>query len=103
MGLSHAKGAIAVGREADFAVVDLNAAWVLDKSYLRSSAGYSLYDGMAFKGRVVHTILRGSFVMRDRQLIDEAVGKGRYMPRLLGSAAASATTAMLSATPDRRA
>ena len=88
MGLSHAKGAIAVGRDADFAVVDLNAEWVLDASYLRSSAGYSLYDGMAFKGRVVHTILRGGFIMRDRQLIDEAVGRGRYMPRRLVAAAA---------------
>jgi dihydroorotase-like cyclic amidohydrolase len=40
MGLSHCKGAISVGLDADFAVVDLNAEWTLDASCLRSSAGF---------------------------------------------------------------
>ena len=81
MGLSHCKGAISVGLDADFAVVDLNAEWTLDASCLRSSAGYSIYEGSRFRGRTVHTILRGEFIMRDRELDDAAVGKGRYLTR----------------------
>jgi dihydroorotase-like cyclic amidohydrolase len=83
MGLSHAKGAIAVGLDADFAIIDPKAEWVLSLDDLQSSAGYSLYEGKSFKGRVVHTILRGGFIVRDGDLIDEAIGKGRYMPRHL--------------------
>ena len=83
MGLAHAKGAIAVGLDADFAIIDPKAEWVLSLDDLKSSAGYSLYEGMAFKGRVVHTVLRGDFILRDRALLDEAVGKGRYLPRHL--------------------
>lgn len=83
MGLSHAKGAIAVGLDADFAIIDPKAEWVLSLGDLQSSAGYSLYEGMSFKGRVVHTILRGGFIVRDGALIDEAIGKGRYLPRHL--------------------
>lgn len=88
MGLAHAKGAIAIGHDADFAIVDLTAKWVLDASHLRSSAGYSLYEGMSFKGRVVHTVLRGGFILRDGALVESAVGKGRYMPRHLAPLAA---------------
>jgi hypothetical protein len=50
-------------------------------SCLRSSAGYSIYEGSRFRGRTVHTILRGEFIMRDRELDDAAVGKGRYLTR----------------------
>ncbi|MFN3673955.1 MAG: dihydroorotase [Bosea sp. (in: a-proteobacteria)] len=84
MGLSQRKGAIAVGLDADFAIVDLDAEWLLDQSCLRSSAGYSIYEGQRFKGRVVHTVLRGGFVMRDGVLLDDAIGQGRYLPRSFG-------------------
>ncbi len=83
MGLSHRKGAIAPGLDADFAVVDLGAEWTLDLSHLRSSAGYSLYEGHRFRGRVVHSILRGRFILRDGELVEAAVGQGRYLPRAL--------------------
>lgn len=81
MGLSGRKGAVAVGLDADFAIVDLDAEWTLDASCLRSSAGYSIYEGARFRGRTVHTVLRGEFIMRDRELDDAAIGKGRYLPR----------------------
>jgi dihydropyrimidinase len=85
MGLAHAKGAIVVGRDADFAIIDPKAEWTLSLDDLKSSAGYSLYEGMPFKGRVVHTVLRGDFILRDGALIESAVGKGRYLPRNLGA------------------
>jgi dihydroorotase (multifunctional complex type) len=83
MGVSDRKGEIATSLDADFAIVDLDAEWTLDLSMLRSTAGYSLYEGRHFRGRVVHTMLRGDFILRDGQLVDAAVGKGRYLPRAL--------------------
>jgi dihydropyrimidinase len=81
MGLAHAKGSISVGKDADFAIVDLKAEWTLDQSCLRSGAGYSIYEGVHFTGCVVHTMLRGNFILRDGALLEEAVGKGRYLSR----------------------
>ena len=86
-GLSDRKGRIAKGLDADFAIVDPDAEWTLGLSDLKSSAGYSIYDGWRFKGRVVHTVSRGAFILRDGALIDDAIGRGRYLRRnpVLGS------------------
>lgn len=78
------KGTIAVGKDADFAIVDLNAEWIADEKTMRSDAGFSIYDGWRFKGRVEHTLVRGNFALRDRLLNDDAVGTGRYIYRSHG-------------------
>jgi dihydropyrimidinase len=83
MGLSHCKGRIEVGLDADLAIVDLEREYPYRRADVRSSAGYSIYEGRRFKGKVVHTLVRGRFVLRDGALIDEAVGTGRYISRAL--------------------
>ena len=83
MGLGHVKGRIGLGLDADLAIVDLEQSWVLDKACLHSSAGYSIYEGWRFKGQVVHTLVRGQAVLRDRVLLDAAIGSGRYLHRKL--------------------
>jgi dihydroorotase-like cyclic amidohydrolase len=83
MGLAHAKGAIAPGLDADLAVVDPAARWRLTRDAVRSSAGYSIYEGWEFTGRVVHTLARGRFALRDGALDDRAIGTGRYVRRRL--------------------
>lgn len=80
-GLGDRKGAIGIGMDADFAIVDPKAEWVLEKSDLQSSAGYSIYEGTKFTGKVVHTVVRGEFAYRDAALVDAAVGRGRYLRR----------------------
>jgi dihydropyrimidinase len=75
------KGSIAVGKDADLAIADLNAEWVADEKTMKSDAGFSIYDGWRFKGQVVHTLVRGHFALRDRTLDDRAVGTGRYIHR----------------------
>src|SRR5262249_50828803 len=83
MGLHHRKGHIAVGRDADLAIVDLDREYVYRREDVRSSAGYSIYEGHRFKGQVVHTLVRGRFAVRDGTLADGVVGTGRYISRSL--------------------
>jgi len=85
MGLGHRKGSITPGLDADLALVDLDAEWTLQRSDLVSSAGYSIYEGQRFKGRVRHAFVRGQAVLRDDTLVDDAVGRGRYIRRRLPS------------------
>lgn len=81
MGLDR-KGSIRIGNDADFAILDLNAEWIADERTMHSSAGFSIYDGWALKGRVIHTLCRGAFAMREGQLCPEQVGRGRYVARI---------------------
>jgi dihydroorotase (multifunctional complex type) len=83
MGLSHCKGRIEVGLDADLTIVDLEREYPFRRADVRSSAGYSIYEGRTFKGKVVHTLVRGRFVLREGVLIDDAVGSGRYISRAL--------------------
>jgi dihydroorotase-like cyclic amidohydrolase len=83
MGLGHVKGAVAVGLDADFAIVDPAARWTVERSGIHSSAGYSIYEGWELTGRVVHSLVRGRFTLRDGVLQDSAVGTGRYVRRSL--------------------
>src|SRR5262245_8739435 len=81
----HNKGAIAVGRDADFAIVDLNRAWVANNGGMHSDAGFSIYDGWRFKGKLLHSMVRGRFVYRDEQLLSDAIGHGKYIRRSIAS------------------
>src|SRR5262249_40337804 len=83
MGLSHCKGRIEVGLDADLAIVDLDREYACRRQDVRSSAGYSIYEGRRFKGKVVHTVVRGRFALRDGALVDDAIGSGRYITRAL--------------------
>jgi len=83
MGLGQSKGSIAVGYDADLTFVDLDRSWKLDRADVVSSAGYSIYEGWNFQGAIVHAMSRGFLVLRDSSLQDEAVGRGRFVKRVL--------------------
>jgi dihydropyrimidinase len=85
-GLWPRKGAIAIGADADFSIVDLNGRHTVRAESQRSAAGYTIYEGWELAGSVEHTLVRGRFVMRDRQLVSE--GGGRYQARARSGAAA---------------
>jgi dihydropyrimidinase len=83
MGLSHRKGRIAAGLDADLAIVDVGAEYTPRPEHLHSSAGYSIYEGVPLRGRVRHTLVGGRFALRDHKLVETAVGTGRFVPRHL--------------------
>lgn len=79
------KGAIAEGMDADLAILDMGAIWTVTADDLATDAGYSIYEGHQMGCRVVHTLSRGRFALRDRALQEDAVGKGRFLARWLRS------------------
>ncbi len=81
MGLAPRKGRIVPGADADFAILDMNAPWVVDKASLATDAGYSIYEGHEMACQVRHTLVRGRFAVRDGALQEDAVGSGRYVSR----------------------
>lgn len=74
-GLWPRKGAIRVGFDADFALVDPTERWTLSNDKVGSKAGWSPYSGRDFTGRVVRTILRGDTVAETSNAHDRRAGK----------------------------
>lgn len=68
-GLYPRKGAIAVGVDADLALVDPAQQWVLDAPRLQTRSGVSAYLGREFNGQVVRTIVRGETVFVDGEIV----------------------------------
>lgn len=81
MGLSHRKGAIAPGLDADLTLVELDKSWMVTRDGVLSSAGYSIYEGWTLRGRVTHSLVRGRFTLRDMAVQDDAIGTGHYVKR----------------------
>lgn len=59
VGLSHRKGRLAAGLDADILVLDDEACWTLGKGEMLFKNKCSPYQEREFKGRVVQTWLRG--------------------------------------------
>jgi dihydroorotase len=58
-------GPVASGAPANLAVFDPAAAWTVDRARLASRARNTPFHGRELRGRVVHTLLRGTFTVRD--------------------------------------
>lgn len=82
-GLAPRKGRIAVGADADLAIVDIEKSRVVRAEELGSYSDYSLYDGWELKGWPVRTILRGETIMHDGK-ISGRPGFGQYLGRSAG-------------------
>jgi allantoinase len=78
-GLSS-KGAIAVGRDADFVTVEMGATQTVRAKELPCSAGWSPYEGLTLRGVLVDTWSRGERIVHEGRL-DAEPGRGRFLRR----------------------
>ncbi|MGL5641007.1 MAG: amidohydrolase family protein, partial [Paraclostridium sp.] len=72
-GLYPKKGALNIGSDADFAIIDLNKEWTIKNENLVTMCGYTPLEGMKLKGRIIKTIVRGNLVYEDGE--DGVLGK----------------------------
>ncbi len=79
-GLSHAKGRIAVGLDADLALWDPDLRWEVRADRHQSNVDFSPFEGRRLTGRPVTVLVRGVPVLRDGALDGEAPA-GRFVPR----------------------
>ncbi|MCB8888992.1 allantoinase AllB [Vreelandella malpeensis] len=82
-GLYPRKGALIVGADADIAIVDLSREERIDQETLHSHrARATPFHDWPVKGMPVHTLVRGRFAMRDRQLQVQSKGTGLSVKRV---------------------
>jgi dihydroorotase len=65
LGLDEHGGPVEPGRPANLVVFDPAAEWVVGATPFRSMARNSAFTGRSVRGRVLHTLLRGDFVVRE--------------------------------------
>jgi dihydroorotase len=65
LGLGEHGGPVSPGRPANLVVFDPAAEWVVGDRPFASMARNSAFTGRGLKGRVLHTMLRGTFTVRD--------------------------------------
>ena len=89
-GIYPKKGIIAIGSDADFAIVDLDETKILTRDMLHAWIPWSIWEGWEIKGWPVMIIIRGKLMMEWPKGAPKAkiVGKpnGQYMPRKPGHA-----------------
>ncbi|MEM2890201.1 MAG: dihydroorotase family protein, partial [Candidatus Hadarchaeum sp.] len=76
-GLYPKKGAIMVGSDADFTIVDMGAEKIIKAEELHSKQKITPFEGFRVQGIPVYTILRGEIVAERGEVLDGP--KGRFV------------------------
>jgi allantoinase len=79
-GLYPQKGALLIGSDADAAIVDPDASWTLDASMLKTRWPISPFLGRQLRGRVETTIVRGTVIHQDGEIVVEPGFGRRLLP-----------------------
>ena len=79
-GLSPRKGAIAVGADADLAILDMETPRKVSPGLLHSAQTYTPFDGIELVGWPVRTILRGRTVFADGEAVGDPAGEFLHRP-----------------------
>jgi dihydroorotase len=69
------KGRIALGYDADLAIVDLKARREITNDWIRTKCGWTPYAGMTVTGWPKATVIRGNIVMREDELLEKPIGQ----------------------------
>ena len=80
-GLYPKKGALNIGSDADFTIINLSKEWTIDKDKMYTMAKYTPFHGYKLKGKPFKTILRGKVVYDDAQGVTVPQGYGQFVKR----------------------
>jgi dihydroorotase len=69
------KGRLAVGYDADLTIVDLKARRTITHGQMATRVGWTPFDGMEAKGWPMATIVRGTVVMREDEVVAPHLGQ----------------------------
>ena len=72
-GFSH-KGRISLGKDADLVFIKEVPEYEIGKPH--GTCDYSIYEGIKVKEKIVHTMLRGKFILKDEEFLG---GKGELI------------------------
>ena len=73
------KGKLQPGTDADLVIVDLDKEKVVNAADLKSYSDFSVFEGWNLKGWPVMTLVRGSIVAKDGEIVGEP--HGQYLKR----------------------
>jgi dihydropyrimidinase len=79
-GLFPRKGTIAIGSDADLVIFDPKAERTISAGTHHMKVDYNAFEGMKVKGEPVSVLLRGEFIIREKQYVGKP-GDGRYLRR----------------------
>ena len=71
------KGVIQIGSDADFVILDPDKTLMIDSGH--SKTDYNPYESMITKGLIESTILRGTFIIKNRKFVGKL--KGNFIKR----------------------
>jgi dihydroorotase (multifunctional complex type) len=74
------KGTIAIGSDADLAVIDLDKEKEVKVDTLHSAQDFTPFEGIKYKGWPVYTILRGKIMFENDKIVGKP-GDGQYIKR----------------------
>ena len=74
------KGTIAIGSDADLAIIDLDKEKEVSVNTLHSAQDFTPFEGMKYKGWPVCTILRGKVIFENDKIVGQP-GDGQYIKR----------------------
>jgi len=74
------KGTIALGSDADLAIIDLDKEKEVSVEALHSAQDFTPFEGFKYKGWPVYTILRGKVMFENDKIVGKP-GDGKYVKR----------------------
>lgn len=69
------KGSLQVGTDADITIIDLDKRFTIEAEKLHSVSKVTAYDGYEVHGAPVRTIVRGTTVAKDGEIVSDPIGK----------------------------
>ncbi|MFC2082933.1 dihydropyrimidinase [Candidatus Bipolaricaulota bacterium] len=81
-GISHRKGSLEVGADADIVIFDPDKSWTVAAGSLHMNTDFSPYEGRQIQGAVTATILRGSIVYENERIVGQT-GAGQFIPSIV--------------------